>query len=126
MSHIASNGSPTVGGAAAEFDADGNPIIRSPLNGAILPRERQYGQPNANPSNPGGKPKILSRIAVEELLKDPELCRDIVKTWLAQAKRGGIKSRNQLLERTEGKVPQESHGEVQVTHTVIVYEKTDE
>lgn len=48
----------------------------SPLNGVVPPKNRQFGQPNGNPRNPGGWKKTdTPRYKMEQMLKmtDAEL-----------------------------------------------------
>lgn len=58
--------------------------------------------------NPGGRPKAYFTEALrKELERDPAVALGIVKAILDKAKTGDVKAFDSLLDRTEGKVPQQ-------------------
>lgn len=91
--------------------ADGEQRISRRADGTFDKGNANTWKPGQS-GNPSGRRKgpSLSALAARLLDKDPELAMQIVRKWLGQAKGGDARALKELLDRTEGKVPERIAG----------------
>lgn len=84
----------------------------SPRSGYPPPKERQFGQPNANPGNKKGRPQTFTN-ALKKILKsekDEEGKRtaalEVMASMMKQAKKGDVQAARLVIETLQGKPDQ--------------------